>query len=73
MFAMLNALLYFLPPHPLPITGVSISYADLLGLVWITANLGVYLVVMITELKRLAREEPARLFSPPKTRGEQER
>jgi phosphatidylglycerophosphate synthase len=73
MFAMLNILLYFLPPRPLPISGMSISYADLLGLAWIAANLGLYLVVMITELKRLAREEPARLSSPPKSRGEQER
>jgi archaetidylinositol phosphate synthase len=73
MFVVLNVLFYFLPPRPLPIDGMSISYADLLGLAWITANLALYLAVMIAELKRLAREEPTRRSTPPTARDEQGR
>ena len=73
MFALLNVVFYFLPPRPFPIGSMSISYADVLGLAWIVANLGLYLVVMIAELKRLAREEPARRSAPPKAPDEQGR
>lgn len=73
MFVALNCLFYFLPPHPLPMDGMDISYADLLGLAWIAANLGLYVVVMIAELKGLAREEPVRRADLPKIRDEEER
>ena len=73
MFVILNVLFYFLPPRPFMTEGMSISYADLLGLAWIATNLSLYLMVMITELKRLAREEPVRRSAPTSTRDDQGR
>jgi archaetidylinositol phosphate synthase len=53
-----NAALYFVPPWPLQGIGMAITYADLLGLCWIVATLGLYISTMISELNQLARREP---------------
>ena len=34
-----------------------VTYADLLGVLWIAVNLALYLITMIAELRRLARAE----------------
>jgi len=57
LFFLANAVLYFLPPRPFEIARLTLSYADLLGLLWIVANLGLYVVTMAIELKKLRAEE----------------
>jgi archaetidylinositol phosphate synthase len=59
MFLLANAVFYLWPPVALAIGRQSATYADLLGLVWIAANIMMYVTSMITELRRLARQEPA--------------
>lgn len=60
LFFGLNALLYFLPPWPFEIGGLSTTYAELLGVAWIAGTLGHYVVTMASEARRLGREEPPR-------------
>jgi archaetidylinositol phosphate synthase len=59
MFLAANAVFFLWPPAPLAITGQRVTYADLLGLVWIAANITLYVTSMIAELVRLARQEAA--------------
>jgi phosphatidylglycerophosphate synthase len=54
----MNAAFYFVPPWPFQGLGMAITYADLLGLCWIAATLGLYVSTMISELRQLARCEP---------------
>jgi len=60
LFFALNTLLYFLPPRPFEIAGFSTTYAEVLALAWISGALSLYVMTMITEARRLAREEPPR-------------
>ena len=66
LFFALNTLLYFLPPRPFEVGGLSTTYAEVLGVAWIAGTLGLYVLTMITEAKRLAQEEPARPAVPPR-------
>ena len=60
VFFALNAAFYFVPPHPFEIGGLGTTYAEVLGIAWITGTLGLYVLTMIAEAKRLAQEEPPR-------------
>ncbi len=60
LFFVANALFYFVPPRPIEIGKITITYADILGVLWIATNLVLYLVTMISELTALAREERRR-------------
>ena len=60
LFVVANALFYFVPPWPFPVLGMTLTYADFLGLGWIVTNVGLYVSTMITELGELARREPPR-------------
>jgi phosphatidylglycerophosphate synthase len=55
-----NGAFYFVKPWPFQLAGLSVTYADLLGLVWIVVNIGLYLSTMVAELANLARREPAK-------------
>jgi len=63
LFFIANALFYFWPPRPMAVGPLSISYADVLGIVWIATNLALYVGVMISELIALSREERRRTQS----------
>jgi phosphatidylglycerophosphate synthase len=63
LFLLANALFYFVPPTALQAGPVSILYGDVLGVIWIGANVGLYLVNMARELGALGAQEPMR---PPK-------
>ncbi len=56
----MNLIFYFVPPTPFMLGGLTLTYADILGVIWLTMNLTLYLRGMIVELRRLAREEPVR-------------
>lgn len=53
-----NVAFYLKPPEPFDLAGSTLGYGDVLGIVWIIVNLGLYVAGMIGELKRLAREAP---------------
>ncbi len=57
LFVFGNILFFFFPPVPFPIGPMTATYADLLGLLWIAVNLGLYLITMIAELRKLARAD----------------
>jgi len=58
-FVLLNSAAFFFPPQPIQAFGTSFTYPNLLAVVWIAANVSVFLVVMIAEARRLAVAEPA--------------
>mgnify|MGYP001807094454 CR=1 FL=1 len=51
-----NVTFYFKPPELFSLAGVSLGYGDVLGIIWIIVNLGLYVAGMTGELMRLARE-----------------
>lgn len=58
LFLLVNVAFYLKPPQAVDIAGMSLGYGDMLGILWITINLGLYVAGMCGELVRLAREEP---------------
>ena len=60
LFLVANAAFYFIPPRPFEMAGITATYADFFGVVWIVVNVGLYVLTMIAELKKLAAEEPRR-------------
>ena len=57
LFVFGNILFFVFPPIPFPVGPLMVTYADLLGVLWIAVNLALYLITMIAELRRLARAE----------------
>lgn len=57
LLVLANAAFYFVRPSPFQLAGLSVSYADVLGFVWIVVNIGLYLSTMVAELTNLARRE----------------
>lgn len=53
-----NVVFFLIPPIPLRIDSLTIVYGDILGVVWIMANTGLYLAAMTAELRRLNRSDP---------------
>jgi phosphatidylglycerophosphate synthase len=64
LFLALNIAFFVKAPVPFELAGWTLGYGDLLGLLWIAANLGLYVVGMIAQLRQLARQEP-----PPRRGG----
>lgn len=58
VFFLANALFYLVPPQPIVLFNVPGTYVDALGVLWIFANIAMYLAIMVGELGRLARQEP---------------
>jgi archaetidylinositol phosphate synthase len=57
VFFLVNALFYLVPPEPVVFFSVPGTYVDALGVLWIVANIVMYLAIMVGELGRLARQE----------------
>lgn len=55
LFVVANALFYCAPPWPFQIAGITATYPDLFGLVWIATNIGLYITTLILESRRLAQ------------------
>jgi archaetidylinositol phosphate synthase len=58
--AIINALVFFLPPQPIGALGAWSSYPNLLAIVWIGATLATFLFSMVKDLLTLAAEDPPR-------------
>jgi len=59
LFIVANIAFFVIPPRPLAIGSVMLSYADAFGIVWIVVNVALYLSVMVRESKTLAAQELA--------------
>ena len=70
LFLIANVVFYFIPPQPFDIAGVTATYADFFGVMWIVVNAGLYVLTMIAELRKLAIEEPPRQPAPEEPRPE---
>ena len=57
LFLIANALFFFVPPWPFQAAGMAVTYADLFGLLWIATNIGLYVVTLIAESRRLAQRD----------------
>ena len=57
LFIVANIAFFVIPPRPLAIASVTLTYADACGIVWIVVNLALYLSVMVRESKTLAAQE----------------
>lgn len=68
LFLLANLLFYFVPPWPFSLAGMTLSYADLLGLLWVTVTVVLYVATMLAEMRTLAEAEPSAGRKP--ARGE---
>jgi phosphatidylglycerophosphate synthase len=59
LFVLANAAFFFIPPRPFGLADWGLNYADVLGILWIAVNVGMYVVMMVAELKRLRAAEKA--------------
>lgn len=64
LFLVANVVFFFIPPKPFDVAGVTVTYADFFGVIWIVVNVGLYVLTMIAELRKLAIEEPPRQPTP---------
>lgn len=60
MLIVLNALMYFFPPRPLNFLSLEMSYPDWILLTWCLVAMTTFLTSMISDLRRLAIEDPPR-------------
>jgi phosphatidylglycerophosphate synthase len=60
VFILLNAVMFFVPPTPFSIAGVTTTYPNVISAFWTTLQVATYLVIMITTLRALAATEPPR-------------
>jgi archaetidylinositol phosphate synthase len=58
MLAIINAMVYFLPPLPFNLLTISTSYPNILAMAWITGTLITFVVSMVKDLRILAVEDP---------------
>jgi hypothetical protein len=58
MFIILNAMMYFSPPQPINLLGLEMTYPNWLSLTWSTVALTTFFVSMLSDLRRLAIEDP---------------
>lgn len=64
MFIFINIVFYFVPPTPLHFVDLTMHYGDVLGVVWIFVNLGLYITILARLSRALGREEPLRPSDP---------
>lgn len=57
-FAILNALMFFFPPHPILIARLDFNYAEILSVAWVTSILVTFLVSFRSELRELNEKKP---------------
>jgi archaetidylinositol phosphate synthase len=58
LIAVVNTLVFFFPPQPFGILGVSTTYPNVLSALWIGATFLTFLISMIEDLRKLAVEDP---------------
>lgn len=58
-FALINALLYFVPPSPFEFGGISLKYPDLISAAWSALMLVTFIVCAAKQVRQLAADEPA--------------
>src|SRR4029079_4236551 len=56
----LNVAMYFVPPWPIRLFGVELTYANGLVLIWCVGALLSFLWSMLADIRRLAAEDPPR-------------
>lgn len=55
-----NVALFWFPPRPFEVFGVSLTYPNLLAIVWLSGNVISFAVIMTRQLRQLAIEDPPR-------------
>jgi archaetidylinositol phosphate synthase len=60
MFIILNAAMYFFPPRPINLLGLEMTYPNWLSLAWSSMALVTFAWSMVSDLRRLAIEDPPR-------------
>ena len=58
LIAGINALVFFFPPQPFSLLGLSTTYPNVLSTMWIVATFMTFLISMIEDLRKLAVEDP---------------
>jgi archaetidylinositol phosphate synthase len=61
MFIILNVAMYFFPPQPISLFGLEMTYPSWLSLTWSSVALATFVFSMLSDLRRLAIEDPPRL------------
>jgi archaetidylinositol phosphate synthase len=61
MFIILNAGMYFFPPQPITLLGLQMTYPNWLSLTWSSVTLATFVLSMLSDLRRLAVEDPPRV------------
>jgi archaetidylinositol phosphate synthase len=59
-FALINALLFFVPPSPFELGGMSLKYPDLISVAWSALMIVTFVVCAAKQARQLAADEPAR-------------
>jgi hypothetical protein len=60
MIVGLNVVMYFIPPWPIQLLGMQVTYANALVVIWCTGALLSFLWSMLEDIRRLAAEDPPR-------------
>jgi phosphatidylglycerophosphate synthase len=60
MFIILNATMYFFPPRPISLLGLEMTYPNWLSLTWSSVTLATFALSMLSDVRRLAIEDPPR-------------
>ena len=60
MFIILNTAMYFFPPQPISLLGLEMTYPNWLSLTWSSFALATFVLSMLSDLRRLAAEDPPR-------------
>jgi hypothetical protein len=58
LFVIINAMVFFFPPQPFDLLGISTTYPNVLAMIWITAALITFVLSMVKDLRTLAVEDP---------------
>ena len=58
LIAGINALVFFIPPQPFTLLGLSTTYPNALSTIWIAATLLTFSLSMIEDLRKLSVEDP---------------
>jgi archaetidylinositol phosphate synthase len=61
MFILLNVAMYFFPPQPIGLLGLEMTYPSWLSLTWSSVALATFAFSMLSDIRRLAIEDPPRL------------
>jgi len=59
-FAAINALLFFVPPSPFQLAGISLTYPDLMSVAWSALMIVTFIVCAAKQVRQLAADEPPR-------------